>query len=293
MLCPSCHSTRRADYEPCPYCYAPSPLTEDSYNGAHASNFAPQFITPPTMQGIDPNAAEPTSRLLVPYAEQQPVPIVRTTEFPTIHTGEGMGALVPAIPEEQQVHVPPMYTKPRPIIPRYRVISGLISFFVVIGMLCGGSIYFAQATGRLAPIEQLVNPQYQNLPPSPMTTLPVPATQIVYAANSIITSATTASSIDPSGQPQIPEIRFFVGKPIYVTYSVHPQSAGVVSFRWYTDGHFYTMSKSQSIPKVPDGTSINGNSAEIYSMSAQGKVELYWNGKLQVTLYFVVEPAPN
>src|SRR5579864_171986 len=134
MLCPSCHSTRPANYEPCPLCYAPSPLMEGAFNSNPMSNNASRAMTPPSMQGVDFYTSESTSKLLVPYTGQQPVPIVRTADFPTIHTGEEQGALVPAVPgEHDPIHVPPMYTRPRPIIPRYRVISGLISFFVVIG----------------------------------------------------------------------------------------------------------------------------------------------------------------
>jgi hypothetical protein len=231
MLCPSCHSTRPANYEPCPLCYAPSPLG-DAFNAA-VNNYAPQMIASPSMQSADAYAAESSSKLLVPYVGQQPVPVVRTTEFPTIHTDDDLGPLAPESPEEQQVHVLPMYTKPRPIIPRYRVISGLISFFVVIGLLCSGSIYLAQKTGRLTFLEQLINPQFQNLPASPVVTYPTPTTQVVYSSNSVITSATTALVINSNGDPQIPTDTFMVGKPIYVTYSIHAASAGVVTFQWY------------------------------------------------------------
>jgi hypothetical protein len=267
-------------------------LTGNVFNSAYTNNYAPAVMPTSSQPETAFPAPEVTSRLLVPYAGQLPVSVVRTTDFPTIHTGEDTGALVPAVPgEQQQVHVPPMYTKPRPIIPRYRVISGLISFFVMIGLLCGGSIYFAQVTGRLGFLEQLINPQFQNVHSTPVTPLPVPATPVVYASNNtIITSATTASRIDASGQPQFPTEQFFVNKPVYVTFSVHSQSGGVVTIDWYTDKQYFESSRPLTIQKVTNGTSISGNSAESFDRPAQGMVKLYWNHVLQVTLYFVIEP---
>jgi hypothetical protein len=243
------------------------------------------------MQGVDLYQSESPSRLPAPYTASQPVPVVRTTEFPTIHTGEDQVVMVPPAPDESEtIHVPPMYTKPRPIIPRYRIISGLISFFVVIGLLCGGSIYYAQATGHLGFLQQLVNPQFQNLQPTAVGTLPVPTQSAKYAlASPVITSATTASSIDANSQPKIPTNKFTVGKPIYVTYSIHAKTGGAVTSKWYTNGTFFYASPQVPIPIVKNG-SVSDSIEVIYYRAAEGKVELYWNGKLQVTLYFVVEP---
>ena len=288
MLCPSCHSNRPANYEPCPLCYAPSPMMNGDFNGS----YAPRVLTPPSMQEVDLYQSETPSRLPAPYTASQPVPVVRTSDFPTIHTGEDQAVVVPPVPDENEtVHVPPMYTKPRPIIPRYRIISGLISFFVVIGLLCGGSIYYAQATGRLGFLQQLINPQFQNLQPTAVGTLPVPTRPVTYAlASPVITSATTASSIDANSQPKIPTNRFTAGKPIYVTYSIRAKTAGAVTSRWYTNGAFFYASPQVSIPPVKNGSSVSDSIEVIYYRAAEGKVELYWNNKLQVTLYFVVEP---
>ena len=287
MLCPSCHSNRPANYELCPFCYAPSPLMNGNFNNA------PQVMTPPSMQGVDDYEAEPASRVLVPYSGQQSVPVVRTNQFPTIHTGEDQRIVVPPGPlEPAPLHVPPMYTKPRPIVPRYRIISGLISFFVVIGLLCGGSIYYAQATGRLGFLQQLVNPQFQNLQTTKAVPLPTPATQVVYASNPVITSAAAASSIDANNQPQIPTNKFYAGKPIFVTFSVRANKAGKVTFNWYTNNTFFYSSSPISIPQAKNGGSVSDSVEAYYYRSAEGKVELLWNGAPQVTLYFVVEPAP-
>lgn len=263
MLCPYCNYVRPDTLEACPRCQAPSPL---------AGN---------------------TNMMLQPYSAQLPVPIIRMPDFPTIHTGDLANPLLPALPDKiEPIHVLPMYTKPRPLIPRYRIISGFISFFVVIGLLCAGGLYYANATGRLSFIGQWFNPQFQNMQASPVVQLPTPTVSIVYGtASTTISSATTALVIDPkSSQPSIASNKFTVGKPIYVTYSVHANQAGVVTFKWYTAGLLYQVSQSQPIPPGKNGESFSGNTAVVYSRPAEGSVELYWNGQFAVRLYFVVEP---
>ena len=50
-----------------------------------------------------------------------------------------------ALPGEQAetVYVAPMYTKPRPIIPRYRIFSGILSILIVALLVCGRSLLSA------------------------------------------------------------------------------------------------------------------------------------------------------
>lgn len=228
--------------------------------------------------------------------QQLAIPMVQAPGFPTIYTGKGDNALVPAAPaEDTPIRIPPLYTKPRPIIPRYRVISGFISFFVVIGLLCGGGIYVAKATGRLNFLQQIFNPQFQNVQLSPVTQLPVPdAPAMLGPAATIITSATTASSISTSNsQPRIATNKFTVGNLIYVTYSIHATTKGAVTLKWYTNGLLYQTSPPQPIPPQKNGTSVSSYTAIIYSRPAEGMVELYWNGTLAIRLSFVVEPMPN
>src|SRR5258708_5408135 len=82
------------------------------------------------------DAAAGQSMLPVPYqAQAQPgsqALMVMPNGFPTIGAGlQAANPLLPALPDSSQepaVYVAPMYTKPRPIIPRYLAISGLISF---------------------------------------------------------------------------------------------------------------------------------------------------------------------
>jgi hypothetical protein len=283
---------------------------------AYDNSLWAQVMDPQAMQGIQgqapgardvygPQSAKQNEQqamlLPVPYAGgQQPFPIMMSPSLPTIQfgdaggTGGGIGgALVPAQPNaEGTIYVPPMYTKPRPVTPRYRIISGFISFIVVIGMLCGGTAYYAKATGRLSFLRQLYDPHFANIQSSLATPLPDPSAVATYGpAHSIINSATTASSIESAtSEPRNPTNKFQVGETIYVTYSVHAPAAGVVTFKWYMNNLPY-VTKPFNIPFAKNG--VSAYTTEIYSRPAEGLVELYWNGKLAIQLYFVVEPNPN
>lgn len=205
------------------------------------------------------------------------------------------GAMVPATPSaDGPIYVPPMYTKPRAIIPRYRIISGLISFIVVIGLLCAGGIYYAKATGKLSFLRQMISPRYQNIQPSPTSLLPDPsATNTTGPASKIINSVATASVIDPnSGYPKTATNRFTVNQKVYLTYSVHSNKPGTITVKWYTGGNPYFTSTQQATP--PKGSNgFNGNTDEIFAVPVQGMVEIYWNDQLAARLYFVVEPITN
>ncbi len=327
MLCPTCHTFRPANNGPCPQCQAPSPLVggqsgsdytvppagnwggpmtpgssgqwdnaayanagQTNDNSLWAQVMAPQLTQE---QGSGQHAQyTPGSALPVPYQPRQSPAMM--PGFPNGIQLGGTGGLIPAQPaEDGPIYVPPMYTKPRAIIPRYRVISGLISFVIVIGLLCGGTVYYAKATGKLTFLRQLYNPSLPNVKLSPTALLPTPTTIQQYGpANNIISSAATASTIDPvTGYPKNATSTFVAGQKIYVTYSVHSTTAGAITIKWYTNGRDY--SDSPSVPIAPEKNGINGNTAEIYSRACEGMVEIYWNNVLAVRIYFVVEPDPN
>ena len=273
---------------------------------AHDNSLWAQVMASQSMQGVQSQGAQDANQvdqqatmLPVPYATgQQPFPAIVSPNLTAIQVGDADGtqaggALVPAQPnEEGTLYVPPMYTKPRAIIPRYRIISGFISFIVVIGLLCGGATYYAKVTGKLSFLRQLYDPHFANIQSSSATPLPDPTTTAVYGpAHSIINSATTASSIETgTNEPRNPTNTFQVGETIYVTYSVHAPTAGVVTFKWYMNKLPY-LTKPFTIPYAKNGSSAY--TTEIYAQPAEGMVELYWNGKLAIQLYFVVEPNPN
>lgn len=325
MLCPSCNTLRPANNAPCPLCNAPSPLNGKPGNGYQAPPAPATWgspIAPPAGNGWA-NVGPPDSfqekvnnntlwgQVMAPQRqtgalEQQPISLlpvpyqaglapqsglkVMSPDVPTIHMGGQEGALVPTIPgEEGPIYVPPMYTKPRAIIPRYRIISGFISVFVVFALLCSGATYYAKATGKLAFWHTI----YGDARPNNMVTtfgkaLPIPKTATQYGpASMIINSATTASKIDAAtAQPLAPTNQFKVGDTIYLTYSVHPKSPGTVIAKWYTNNNFY----QQSMPiLIKDAAS--GYIPIQYTQPVEGMVELYWNDQLAIRLFFVVEPT--
>lgn len=240
-------------------------------------------------QGV--NQLDQTARLPVPYLGQtgvQPQPLVILSP---LKVGDAGGALIPVQPGEDTpapIRVLPMYTRPRAIIPRYRAISGLISFIVVLGLLCTGAGYYAKATGKLSFLHQLYgDARPRNVQPSPTQQLLIPSTAATYGPGSVvINSATTASRIDmATSQPLIPTNVFKVGETIFLTYSVHPKSPGAVTVKWYTNGAFYLASRP-----IPVSDSRDGYAELKYPLPVEGMVELYWNNQLAIRLLFVVEP---
>lgn len=198
-------------------------------------------------------------------------------------------ALAPAFPLEEPLHIPPMYTKPRAIIPTYRAISGLLSVLIVFTLLCTGATYLAKTTGKLSFVHVLLGDyRPHNLKPAATPVFAAPKTTVQYGpAANIITSATTASQIDlTTFTAPNPDTVFQVNQIIYLTYSVHPNSRGVVSVKWYTNNIFY-----QSSPPIPfqDMKAKNGYAEMQYAQPAEGIVELYWNNQLAVRLFFVVQ----
>ncbi len=308
MLCPYCNAFRPATTEPCPQCKAPSPLVMNmggGYQGPPApatwggpgnpapgsgwNNQAPQapfqleaYGNTPWGQGMVPQGApgpvqqNPPSMLPVPY---QGAPQPMSQNLPAA------GSLAPA---DGSIYVPPMYTKPRAIIPRYRAISGLISVLVVFALLCAGTTYYAKATGKLSFLHQIIgDARPANVKPTRTILLPPPQTANQFgSASTIITSAATASTIDKrTAQPLNETTQFKAGDTIYLTYSVHPKAPGKVTVKWYTNKNFYEESNP-----IPVADAVSGYVPIQYSQAAEGMVELYWNDQLAMRLFFVVEP---
>lgn len=314
MLCVYCNTSRPMNEAPCPNCGAPS-LQVGSIMGNYEATEATSWRGParPTTGAQWGTQAFPGSpeTLQAPKAQNQqqsllPVPYhpgagvtgvqgVQQQSLLVIPPGSFAGAALPVpvqAEEAELIYVPPMYTKPRAVIPRYRAISGLLSLLIVSILLCIGTTYYAKATGKLTLIQQALG----NIPPPSVkptsATLPDPP-QSVYSpgpATTIINSATTASIIDQTtATARQPGKVFKVGQTFYLTYSVHPKADGAVVIKWYTNGHFYTTVTAPISAK--DGPQ-NGSYPMRYSQPLEGKIELYWSeqGKeqLAITLYFVV-----
>ncbi|HEY6286610.1 MAG TPA: hypothetical protein VIX20_13180 [Ktedonobacteraceae bacterium] len=328
MLCPSCNTFRPANNGPCPQCNAPSPLagevggqyqippppaswggpvTPDSSNGwgnqmsqgsfqggMHDNTLWGQVMAPQPVPGAIQQ--QYPSMLPMQYqggieAPQQTLKLT-SSNLPIIHTGNANAPMMPAIPgEEGPIHVPAMYTRSRAIIPPYRAISGLISVIIVFSLLCTGAGFYAKASGKLAFLHQVYgDAKPDNIKTTQSATLPVPQTIPTFGpASQIINSAATASKIDPAtAQPQVPAHMFKVGDTIFLTYSVHPKSSGIVTARWYTNNNYYQISTSTLIKDAS-----SGYFPMQYLQPAEGRVELYWGDQLAVTLFFVVEPGQS
>ncbi len=326
MLCTFCNTARLDNEAPCPQCGAPSPLmsrtnttsalsvgngmgqpvpplwddnTASLPNASIGQRISPMLPQTPQLsfqseQQQHVQQQSPISMLPAIYQPLQQQLNPSQTNSPPLGSGlipvpmQHLSAMLPALPaDESIVYVPPMYTKPRPIIPRYRAISGLLSILIVAILFCSGAGYYAKASGKLSSLTQLygmVPPP--SLKPTPMMPLPDPPNPIFGPAYSIINSATTNSRIDPSSHASAqPATIFQVNQTIYLTYSVQkPKTPGTVYIKWYTNGAFY-----ESPAPIPlDKDAISGYATQKYVQPETGMVELYWNNQLAIRLYFVV-----
>ncbi len=207
-------------------------------------------------------------------------------------------SMLPAIPDEQAetVYVPPMYTKPRPIIPRYRIISGMLSVLIVTLLLCGGGAYYAQSKGLFATIGRMIGTAPPpNVNSASAHTIPDPPQQsaVPGPAIAIIPAATTTLFIDQNSlTPREQDKIFQVGATFYVTYSAKVPQAGNIIVKWYMNGQHYKDNVSPLIdPK--NKPSINAALPMAYAIAASGMVELYWQKQggtpqLAQRLYFAV-----
>src|SRR6266536_1880702 len=291
MLCPSCNAFRPANNGPCPQCKAPSPLAGGPDGQYQVPPPATSWGGPVTHAssnewGNQMSQGSFQGGMEVPQQTLK----VTSSNLSIIHTENTNAPMMPALPgAERPIHVPVMYTKPRAIIPPYRAISGLISVIIVFFLLCTGAGFYAKATGKLAFLHQVYgDARLDDIKTAQSATLPVPQIIPTFGpASQIINSAATASKIDPAtAQPQVPANQFKVDDTIFLTYSVHPKSPGIVTARWYPNNNYYQISTS-----TPIKDASSGYFPMQYLQPAEGKVELYWNGQLAVTLFFVVEPV--
>lgn len=224
----------------------------------------------------------PDSRALM--AIQQP--------FPPIN--QGFNPLLPALPDGDQagpVYVAPMYTKPRPIIPRYRAISGLLSVVIVFALLCSGAGYYAQVTGKLTFLEKFFGVYSPPAIASTGKLLPTPSLQQTpgpAAANISSAIISNSKNTDAARGIVANEVNNFkVGDIIYIVCTFSNAQPGTIMVKWYSGTILYQKQTSST-------RDSGGNGAEfqiVYAQPAEGKAEIYWNNQLATTLLFVVEPA--
>jgi hypothetical protein len=206
--------------------------------------------------------------------------------------------MLPALPDEQAetVYVPPMYTKPRPIIPRYRIVSGMLSALIVSLLVCGGGAYYGQSNGLFNPVERMMGvalPPNVNAASAYKVADPPQQSAVPGPASAIIPAATTTMFIDQkSFAPREQDKIFQVGAPFYVTFSAKPPRQGNIIVKWYMNGQYYRSTTSNKTIDSKQGT-INGYVLMTYAIPATGVAELYWVGQGQAPqlaqkLYFSV-----
>ncbi|MEO8972496.1 MAG: hypothetical protein ABI406_12945 [Ktedonobacteraceae bacterium] len=258
-------------------------------------------------QQSQPLPAAPQSLLPAIYqggmANQQGQPSMMMMQTGALMNASGVlvplqdtGAMLSTLPlNEGAIYVAPMYTKPRPLIPRYRAISGLISVLIVVLLACGTAGYYAKSSSQFAFIRQFYGgTTLANEKPAPAPALPDPKQSPDYGpAANIITSAATNTRIDlQSYVSEQPSKTFQTGQTIYLTYSVQPpkNSSGTLVINWYTNNTFYRASDPKVVTADPKsvGSVLNGYATQAFPQPVEGKVVLLWNNKPGITLYFVV-----
>ena len=225
-------------------------------------------------------------------------PAIHATHAPTVPLIPVQQETSLTIPmHEDMIYVPPMYTKPRPIIPRYRIISGLLSFLIVCLMLCAGAGYYAKTSGTLTLVNHFITGG-GNPPPSihaNNVSLPDPPNKIDRGpAYNIIPSATTTSRLIQNTYIAAQTDKIFrPNEDFALTYSVYPpvKTTGKVIIKWYTNNVLFQTITSDTIQ---GGNSTSGVVKIAYAEQVEGSVELWWqdmgNNQTQLAqrLYFVV-----
>jgi hypothetical protein len=270
-----------------------SPASNNQWNNQAAQM---SFEASPASWGPAPqNSAQATqepSKSLVPVSYQGQMGLqtqqAADMALPIIQS-PNMGQMLPALPEDA-VYVPPMYTKPRPIIPRYRIISGLLSILIVSLLVCGGASYYAKASGNL----KLLGRAITGAPPARVqpTATPVlpdpPVRTDTGPAYNKIPAATTTLRIDKNYTPLQPTRIFQVGQQFYLTFTIPNPSGGTVTAKWYMNGQLYRETTVGSTTTKPGTGMVNAYVSMQYETPAEGTVELDWNNQLAQRLYFVV-----
>jgi hypothetical protein len=267
-------------------------------NNNQWSNQAPQmsFEASPAQWGSDLQngiqATQEPSRSLVPvpYQGQMGLQMQQAGDMALpIIQAPSMGQMLPALPEDA-VYVPPMYTKPRPIIPRYRIISGLLSILIVSLLVCGGATYYAKASGNLKLLGRAITGAAPaKIQPTAIPQLPdPPARTDTGPAYNKIPAATTTLRIDKNFTPLQPTRIFQVNQQFYLTFTMPNANGGTVTAKWYMNGIFYRETTVGSNQAKQSTGLVNAWISMQYETPAEGSVELDWNNQLAQQLYFVV-----
>jgi hypothetical protein len=254
----------------------------------------PSFSAQPAMPEQAYGSGQQQSLVPVPYQGDmalQPAGKQTTVSLQLIPEN-AIQHLMPAIPDEtESTYIPPTFTKPRPLIPRYRAISGLLSVLIVALLLCSGAGYYAKTSGTWDKVVSLYTGGSPKNLTSTSANIPDPPAQQAKdfgpAYTSGIISASLTASVDQNQIAKAPQNIFQIGQTFYLAFNVTPSKTGTVYSKWYTNNRLY-----QTLPTKPDTVQAN-KSANIsiqqqFQQPTSGMVEIYWNNQFAWRQYFAV-----
>ncbi|WP_211326327.1 hypothetical protein [Thermosporothrix hazakensis] len=231
----------------------------------------------------------PVSLLPVPAQDQmQPAGSTSTLMMPMQRVEE----MLPALPEQEgSVYIPPMYTKPRPLIPRYRIISGVLSVLIVALLLCGGVSYYAKASGKLDAFQRFIG---ISAPPalqlSPTATIGNPKPKEAGPAKDAVTLALLAAKVDENGEPFFPNTVFLPNTEFYLVANVVQQkNPSTISVKIFTNGQPYKEYEEDIQAKSSKSDLTKLKLPLKFLTPLAGHIEIYWEGKLAWRIYFAVK----
>ena len=249
------------------------------------------------MQNGIQDATAQQSMLPVPYRggmELQPAGRQSTISLQLIPQ-QSIEHLLPAEPFNPDIiHVPPTFTKPRPIVPTHRVISGFLSVLIVALLLCSGTGYYVKVSGTWDKLVSLyTGKSVQNIQTSSEKIPdPPPLTAKDFGpAKNIIPSVSMALNIDANYQPVIPQKIFKPNQNFYLTFSVQPLkgTSGHVIAKWYTNNQHYMDTPYDKVIKYDPVNVDNFSISSIpFPNPTSGMVELYWNNVFAQRYYFAI-----
>ncbi|WP_151755240.1 hypothetical protein [Dictyobacter vulcani] len=270
-------------------------------------NPLPSWQQQPTGQtGPQNNDARSNQQAMLPVPYQGGMELQPGGRQPTISLQlvpqQAVEHLLPAEPlSPDVVHVPPMFTKPRPIVPKYRVISGLLSVIIVTVLLCTGAGYYAKASGTWDRMVAIYTggPTVHDVPTSKVKIQDPPALTAKDSgpAQAIIPSASLTLNVDKNLQPiQGQQVIFMPDQQFYLTFSAQPQQGqqGKVTTKWYTNNKPYISKPVQDrsnkdiIIKYDPQRIQNFDITMQFHNQLSGYVEIYWNDQFARRLYFAV-----
>jgi hypothetical protein len=248
------------------------------------------------MQNGAQDATAQQSMLPVPYQggmELQPAGNQSTISLQLIPQ-QSVEHLLPAEPFNPDiVHVPATFTKPRPIVPKHRVISGFLSVLIVALLLCSGTGYYVKSSGTWDKLVSLytgkslqdIQSSDEKIPDPPATTA-----KDFGPAKNIIPSVSMAIHIDKYYQPIYPQSIFQPQQPFYLTFSVQPQkgTSGHIVAKWYTNNQHYIDTPYAPLITYKTDQVQNFDITMQINSPASGMVEIYWNNVFAQRYYFAV-----